>query len=62
MRNDQLHTKEGEKEGQKIDVRYIEVNKSTSKMAIGGDDFKGKQSKHFHHSRYIKVYYRGMEE
>lgn len=31
-------------------------------MAIGGDDFKGKQSKHFNQSRYIKVYYRGMEE
>lgn len=38
VRHDQLHTKEEEKEGQKIDVRHTEVDKSTSKMAIGGDD------------------------
>lgn len=62
VRNDQLHTKEGEKEGQKIDVRHTEVNKSTSKVAIGGNDFKCKQNKHFNQSRYINAYYRGMEK
>lgn len=31
-------------------------------MAIGGNDFKCKQNKHFNQSRYINTYYRGMEK